>query len=103
MRILLIMSAFLTQHLIVMHSGGLAAKFKSTMLLSLFISPMPFFADSVMAGYHFWDGEKEILIDSVEFINKPHEMITMDVETTDVYFAHGVVAHNPIEEPPKEL
>lgn len=51
----------------------------------------------VKKGDYFWDGEKTKIIESIEVIHEPSPMITLDVEETDVYFAHGVLVHNPVE------
>jgi len=56
-------------------------------------------ARRIMAGDYFWDGEKRVLIESVKCFDEAMPMVTMDVEETDVYFAHGVLVHNPIEDP----
>lgn len=55
----------------------------------------------IRKGDYFWDGEKRVLVESFEVIHESAPMITLDVEETDVYFAHGVLVHNPIEEPGK--
>jgi len=56
-------------------------------------------AISVAIGDCFWDGENRILIETIEVVQESSPMITLDVEVTDVYFAHGVLVHNPLEKP----
>lgn len=51
----------------------------------------------VNEGDYMWsleNGDTEIT--SKVFVNEPHEFITMDVEETDVYFAHNLLVHNPL-------
>lgn len=50
-------------------------------------------------GDCMWSPEfGDIIIDSKVLVKEPGEFITMDVEETDVYFAHDLLVHNPIDE-----
>lgn len=55
-------------------------------------------ARDIEIGDCFWSdeiGNVEIL--TKEFIKEEKPFITMDVEETDVYFAHGLLVHNPAQ------
>ena len=52
----------------------------------------------VVIGDFLWSEELgHIEITTKEYINIEHPFITLDVEETDVYFAHGMLVHNPIQ------
>ena len=51
---------------------------------------------NVNIGDYLWSEELgNVIISSMELIKESHPFITMDVEETDVYFAHGLLVHNP--------
>ena len=52
----------------------------------------------VNIGDCLWSDELgNIEIETKEYIQEEHPFITMDVEVTDVYFAHGMLVHNPAQ------